>query len=490
MLHKMLDKNVLEVHTPEADDAEREPYYIVRRLTPLECCRLQGFPDGWADIPHKTEMTQAELAFWRKVYKTHRDINGKSAAAAMFKSDDSVIKWYNSLHTDASEYKMWGNGMAAPNAKFVISRACEHLRTLPSYGGTITLGSMFDGSGTMLMVIEQEVDGAAVWASEVEPYPIAVTRHNLPHMQHLGSVTDFDGGKVAPVDIITFGSPCQDMSVAGRRAGLGGERSGLFYAAIDRIKEMYAATGGKYPKIVIWENVPGAFSSNGGKDFECVLNELLHIAHANEFIRLRGKRWNNAADYGAVAYRTFDAQFWGVPQRRRRIYAIADITGERAGEILFERDGVPWRFAAGGKAWQGAAAAIESGAVAGDSAGTVYCLQGNGVDRADTANFNGKGVKADISYTLNTIDRHCVAYEQVAGFCHFAPSGAGTVAFKKREKPDTARWTSRRRNDTQTPYAEGGYGDYIKDRVGTLKATGGVLGGGSETFIVEARGDK
>ncbi|NLS84173.1 MAG: hypothetical protein GXZ14_00965 [Ruminococcaceae bacterium] len=456
MLHKMLDKNVLKVHAPEADDAEREPYYIVRRLTPLECCRLQGFPDGWADIPAKTEMTQDELTFWRNVYMTHRNING----------------------------------MAAPNAKFVISRACEHLRTLPSYGGTITLGSMFDGSGTMPMVIEQEADGAAVWASEVEPYPIAVTRHNLPHMQHLGSVTDFDGGKVAPVDIITFGSPCQDMSVAGRRAGLGGERSVLFYAAIDRIKEMYTATGGKYPKIVIWENVPGAFSSNGGKDFECVLNELLHIAHADEFIRLCGKRWDNAADYGAVAYRTFDAQFWGVPQRRRRIYAIADIRSERAGEILFERDGVPWHFTAGGKARQGAAAAIASCAVAGNSAGTVYCLQGNGVDRADTAGCNGKGVKADISYTLNTIDRHCVAYEQVAGFCHKAPPAAGGIGYENEKAPTLRAGQTPAVMYTQTPYAEGGYGDYIKDRVGTLRASSGALGGGSETLIIETRGDK
>lgn len=217
----------------------------------------------------------------------------------------------------------------------------------------MTLGSLFDGSGTMPLCIT-ELGGRAVWASEIEPYPIAVTRKNFPHMKHLGSVTDIDGGKIEPVDIITFGSPCQDLSIAGKRAGLDGERSSMFLEAVRIIREMRAATAGKYPKWAVWENVPGAFSSHGGKDFERVLNELLHISQPNRFIRQHGK-WPKWGDYGAVAYRTMDAQYWGVAQRRRRIYLVVDFTGQRAGEVLFERDGLSGRFTPGGKAREEAA---------------------------------------------------------------------------------------------------------------------------------------
>ena len=183
----------------------------------------------------------------------------------------------------------------------------------------------------------------AVWASEVEPHPIAVTRTNRPLMQHLGSVTDIDGGLIEPVDVITFGSPCQDLSIAGRRAGLGGKRSGLCMEAVRIIREMRQATGERFPRFAIWENVPGALSSNGGKDFETVINELLQIARPDEFIRQPG-RWPVAANYGAIAYRIVDAQYWGVPQRRRRIYLVADFDGESAGDVVFERKGTPWYF--------------------------------------------------------------------------------------------------------------------------------------------------
>ena len=168
-------------------------------------------------------------------------------------------------------------------------------------------------------------------------------------MKHLGSVTEIKGSKIEPVDIITFGSPCQDLSIAGKRAGLKGERSGLFREAIRIIREMLAATNGRYPRFVIWENVPGALSSNGGEDFEVVLNELLCLREftgsgAAKFIRQHGK-WRNFANYGAVAYRIVNAQFWGVPQRRRRIYAICDTCGESAGVVVFERKGTQWNFA-------------------------------------------------------------------------------------------------------------------------------------------------
>lgn len=204
------------------------------------------------------------------------------------------------------------------------------------------LGSMFDGSGTMPLCAAM-CGAQPVWASEVEPYPIAVTKTHLPGMKHLGSVTDIDGGKIEPVDIITFGSPCQDLSIAGKRAGLDGNRSGLFREAIRIILEMLEATDRKYPRFVIWENVPGALSSNGGKDFETVLNELLRLTGTDQFVRQRGK-WGGHAGYGAVAYRLVNAQYWGVPQRRRRVYACCDTGGRSADQILFERKSHGWNF--------------------------------------------------------------------------------------------------------------------------------------------------
>lgn len=137
----------------------------------------------------------------------------------------------------------------------------------------MTLGSLFDGSGGF--PLGGLISGVIpVWASEIEPFPIRVTTKRLPFMKHYGNVSEMDGGKVEPVDIITFGSPCQDMSVAGKRAGLEGSRSNLFYEAVRIIKEMRKATGGEYPKWACWENVPGAFSSSGGEDFRCVLESL------------------------------------------------------------------------------------------------------------------------------------------------------------------------------------------------------------------------
>lgn len=320
------------------------PHYIVRRLMPIECGRLQGFPDGWGAIEQlPADMPEEAAAFWRSVYATDCAIKGKRAQKSILERVDKLAAWHNSLHTDSAEYKMWGNGMALPNALFFVSRAlaqisAEENRPIES----LKLGSLFDGSGTMPLCATM-CGAKAAWASEVEPYPIAVTKTHLPHMKHLGSVTEINGAEIEPVDIITFGSPCQDLSVAGRRAGLDGARSGLFRQAIRIAKEMLAATGGRYPRFMLWENVPGALSSNKGDDFETVLNELLHLSHANEYVRHNGK-WNNYGGYGAVAYRLVNAQYWGVPQRRRRIYAIADTRGESADQVLFERQGNGWHF--------------------------------------------------------------------------------------------------------------------------------------------------
>lgn len=230
------------------------------------------------------------------------------------------------------------------------------------------LMSLFDGSGgfplaASLCGIEP------VYAAEVEPYPIAVTKNRFPKMKHLGDVSKVKGGEIEPVDIITFGSPCQDISIAGKRAGLkhadmGDDettRSGLFLEAIRIIKEMREATNGVYPRYAIWENVPGAFSSNRGEDFRTVLEEFIRVKEKDAVMpAVPQAGWAYAdcisGDGWSIAYRVFDAQYWGVPQRRRRIYLVADFRGECAQEILFKRESLRGYFDAGRTPWQGIAA--------------------------------------------------------------------------------------------------------------------------------------
>lgn len=177
-------------------------------------------------------------------------------------------------------------------------------------------------------------------------------------MIHLGDITKIHGDQIEPVDCITFGSPCQDLSIAGRRAGLAGERSGLFVEAVRIIKEMRKATNGMHPTFAIWENVPGAFSSNSGEDFRAVLEELARVEQPDTVIPRppRGGRWSKAgAIAGAgwsLAWRLLDAQHWGVPQRRKRIALVADFGGQRASEILFERTGVSGHPDEGIPAWK------------------------------------------------------------------------------------------------------------------------------------------
>ena len=220
----------------------------------------------------------------------------------------------------------------------------------------LTLGSLFDGSGGfplggLLAGINP------VWASEIEPFAVRVTSKRLPYMKHYGDISSISGAELEPVDIITFGSPCQDMSIAGKRSGLDGSRSSLFYEAIRIIKEMRCATNGKYPRYCVWENVPGAFSSNGGRDFQSVLETVIGVKEADAQVPAPGKDgWPYAdlymGDGWSLAYRTLDAQFWGVPQRRRRIYLVADFAGGSAGRILFESEGVSGYSPEGFRAWQ------------------------------------------------------------------------------------------------------------------------------------------
>lgn len=194
-----------------------------------------------------------------------------------------------------------------------------------------------------------------VWKSEIEPFPIAVTEKRLPFVKHLSDINSVNGAEIEPVDIVTFGSPCTDLSVAGKRQGLNAERSGLFFQAIRIIKEMRGATNGKYPRFAVWENVTGAFSSNGGEDFRCVLEELCKIKDADLSVP-KPEKWTKSGEIMgenfSVAYRTFDAQYWGVPQRRMRVYLVADFEGGCASKILFESEGVSGYSAESFRAWQ------------------------------------------------------------------------------------------------------------------------------------------
>lgn len=216
----------------------------------------------------------------------------------------------------------------------------------------ITLGSLFDGAGGFPLA--GTLAGITPkWASEIEPFPIRVTTKRFPDMKHIGNITEVSGADIEPVDIITFGSPCQDLSVANcGRKGLQGARSGLFLEAIRIIKEMREKTHGRKPKFIVWENVVGAFSSNGGEDFRIVLEEIAKIKDPGVRIpRYPDGRWpyagENVGDGYSIAWRTVDAQFWGVPQRRRRIYLVADFGGSRAGKIQFECDRLCGNFTAG-----------------------------------------------------------------------------------------------------------------------------------------------
>lgn len=231
----------------------------------------------------------------------------------------------------------------------------------------LTLGSLFDGIGGFPLAGKM-AGIVPVWASEIEPFPIRVTEKRLPEMKHYGDVHGLNGADLEPVDIITFGSPCQDLSIAGKRSGLGGSRSGLFYEAVRVITEMRKSTNGKYPRWAVWENVPGALSSQNGQDFCCVLKSLIRIKDPAADVPLpENGRWLHAGeilgDGYSLAWRILDAaQGWGVAQRRKRIFAVLDLDGQCAGKVLFESEGLSGYTPPGGEARKGAAPGAESGA--------------------------------------------------------------------------------------------------------------------------------
>ena len=291
----------------------------------------------------------------------------------------------------------------------------------------LTLGSLFDGSGGfplggLLAGIKP------LWASEIEPFPIRVTTKRLPSVKHLGDISTVDGSKIEPVDIITFGSPCTDMSVAGKRAGLDGRQSCLFYQAIRIVKEMRCATDGKYPRFIVWENVPGAFSSNKGEDFKAVLEAVCSVKGEGVSVPEPPKgKWANAGnivgDGFSLAWRVLDAQFWGIPQRRKRIYLVADFAGGSAGKVLFESEGVSGYSAEGFRAWQGAAGGAAEGA---GTAGGV-CLNDQGGQRMD--------VTDEVTCTLRAEAHHPPCVLESAGFCTEHSAKARGIGYGEETSP-------------------------------------------------------
>ena len=373
----------------------------------------------------------------------------------------------------------------------------------------LTLGSLFDGiSGFPLAGLFAGMK--PIWASEIEPFPIRVATKRLPYIKQLGDIKVLDGGEIEPVDVITFGSPCQNLSCASaKRTGLQGEKSSLFFEAVRVIAEMRKKTNGQYPKWGVWENVPGALSSANGHDFRQVLESLTRIKDPDAVIPLPDNgRWLSAGeimgDTYSLAWRILGAQHFGVPQRRNRIFLVVDFDGHRAGKVLFEsesvsrdhqpseptREGAPanasgsaggsdqvfnesgigyWMpgfgcLRADGELHPGSpshcivyptvtpplcaradsspcidrgqpflamfmggqgekargigysetvAPTLKSVPSGGNTVpDVVYALQGNGIDRAETAGCNGRGWNDETMYTLNTIDKPAVVFAQ------------------------------------------------------------------------------
>ena len=280
-----------------------------------------------------------------------------------------------------------------------------------------------------------------VWASEIEPFAIRVTTKRLPKMQHYGDVSGISGADLVPVDIITFGSPCQDLSIAGKRSGLDGSRSGLFFEAARIVKEMREKTHGEKPRFIVWENVPGAFSSNKGEDFKAVLEEVIRIKEpeAPPLPPLEKGGWPYAdcylGDGWSMAYRVLDAQYWGVPQRRARIFLVADFAGGRAPEILFKSEGVSGYTPQGFRQGQGAAGDPEESPGAAGRAAEGYrgrvVLNDQGGSRMDVSEDVVSTLRAEAHHPPVLMDEHPGA----AGFCTEHSANARGIGYEEETSP-------------------------------------------------------
>lgn len=366
----------------------------------------------------------------------------------------------------------------------------------------LTLGSLFDGSGGF--PLGGLISGVTpVWASEIEPFPIRVTTKRLPFIKHYGDVTKINGAAIEPVDIITFGSPCQDMSIAGKREGLDGSRSNLFYEAVRIVKEMRCATNGEKPRYIVWENVPGAFSSNKGKDFKVVLDSVCSVKNETADVPMPSK-WEQAGeimgdDY-SVAWRVLDAQYWGVPQRRKRIYLVADFGGQCAGKILFESESVSGYLEKSRRAREGTAADAE------DSAGAAGAVDGynsalsskaatlgincgmssgrNGVMVLNDQGGNRMDVTEDVTSTLRAEAHHPSIVTESAGFCTEHSARARSIGFEEEKSPTLRAGTVPAavfENHAQDSRYTGPH-----DVAQTVLSTFGT-GGNNQPFVVEDR---
>ena len=351
-----------------------------------------------------------------------------------------------------------------------------------THNNRLTLGSLFSGSGGFeLAGIMSEI--TPVFNSEIEPFAIRVTTKRLPQVKHYGDVSALKGAELPPVDIITFGSPCQDMSIAGKRSGLDGSRSSLFYEAIRIVKEMRCATNGEKPRFIIWENVPDAFSSNKGADFKAVLESVIGVAEPSAEVPAPDQKGWPDADYylgdgWSVAYRVLDAQGWGVPQRRKRIYLVADFAGQSAPKVLFESEGVSGYSAAGFRAWQRAASGAEGGAGAAGSSGGGIVLNDQGGACMD--------VSEDVTGTLRAQEHgHPPCVLEAAGFCTEHSANARSIGYEEERSPTlragvvpAAIALENHPTDSRVKIVEDGMVQTLPARMGT--------GGGNVPLLMEA----
>lgn len=356
--------------------------------------------------------------------------------------------------------------------------------------GKLTLGSLFSGSGGfefggLLCGIEP------LWASEIEIFPIRVTTKRLPQVQHLGDINTINGAEIPPVDIIAGGFPCQNLSLAGKRAGLHGERSGLFFQMTRIIREMREATDNQYPRYVVIENVTGMYSSNKGQDFREVLNELIQIKQDQTLsVPMPPKdKWLGAGeivgDGYSIAYRTLCASGWGVPQRRRRCYLVFDIDGERAGKILFESEGMSGYSPKGGSPWQGTAGNIAPciGSASGSKPitfepGALSRLGGhNWVDEACTlrADMGDNQLSVAIPINMQVATRHNALGEATG----FGVGENGDPAYTLQSAHSHAVAVENHPSDSRVKLDESGQIQTLTGRMGT--------GGGNVPLVLNER---
>ena len=364
----------------------------------------------------------------------------------------------------------------------------------------IKLLSLFSGSGGFELVGAM-CGFTPVAASEVEPYPIAVTKSRFPGMKHLGDVSKVNGAELEPVDIITFGSPCTDLSVAGKRAGIDGKASGLFFQAIRIIREMREATNGEYPRFCVWENVFGAFSSNKGRDFQRVLEEIIGIVEPGTEVPAPDKgKWPYAdcymGDGWSVAYRTYDARYWGVPQRRRRIYLVADFRGQCAGEVSFKREGLRGYFAQGGAARKEATSDAGSGVETTNNdvcipINTMIATRWNALGRG--TGF-GIGEDGDPQFTISAAHERavcvpCILDDQGGQQITVQPDGAApTLRAEMHGHPPCVMTVADRDGEMIKVYNESGRGYWMPGFGGLRTPAGG--GGLIANLVVRAAGFK